>query len=99
MRELDPSVKLELDVYWAIEAGEDPIALMRKSVSYTHLDVYKRQGRSLVQVRSGLLESIQRVPQRPRKHGANHVFNAQLGGIVHVLFQCVVVEVLSLIHI
>ena len=30
MRELDPSVKLELDVYWAIEAGEDPIALMRK---------------------------------------------------------------------
>jgi len=30
MRELDPSIKLELDVYWAIEAGEDPIALMRK---------------------------------------------------------------------
>jgi sugar phosphate isomerase/epimerase len=30
MRELDPSVKLELDVYWAIEAGEDPLALMRK---------------------------------------------------------------------
>ncbi|MGA2832196.1 MAG: sugar phosphate isomerase/epimerase [Terracidiphilus sp.] len=30
MRELDPSVKLELDVYWAIEAGEDPIALMQK---------------------------------------------------------------------
>jgi sugar phosphate isomerase/epimerase len=30
MRELDPSVKLELDVYWAIEAGEDPLALMQK---------------------------------------------------------------------
>jgi len=30
MRELDPQVKLELDVYWAIEAGEDPIELMRK---------------------------------------------------------------------
>jgi len=30
MSELDPSVKLELDIYWAIEAGEDPIALMRK---------------------------------------------------------------------
>jgi sugar phosphate isomerase/epimerase len=30
MRELDPSVKLELDIYWAIEAGEDPLELMRK---------------------------------------------------------------------
>ncbi|MFY9853890.1 MAG: sugar phosphate isomerase/epimerase [Terracidiphilus sp.] len=30
MRELDPSVKLELDIYWAIEAGEDPLALMQK---------------------------------------------------------------------
>jgi sugar phosphate isomerase/epimerase len=30
MRELDPSVKLELDVYWAVEAGENPLELMRK---------------------------------------------------------------------
>jgi sugar phosphate isomerase/epimerase len=30
MRELDPAVKLELDVYWAIEAGENPLELMRK---------------------------------------------------------------------
>lgn len=30
MRELDPQVKLELDIYWAIEAGEDPLALMQK---------------------------------------------------------------------
>ncbi len=30
MRELDPSVKLELDIYWAIESGEDPLALMRQ---------------------------------------------------------------------
>jgi|CZKF01.1.fsa_nt_gi sugar phosphate isomerase/epimerase len=30
MRELDPSVKLELDIYWAIEAGENPLELMRK---------------------------------------------------------------------
>lgn len=30
MRELDPSVKLELDIYWAIEGGEDPLALMQK---------------------------------------------------------------------
>ncbi len=30
MRELDPSVKLELDVYWAVEAGEIPLELMSK---------------------------------------------------------------------
>lgn len=30
MRELDPAVRLELDVYWAVEAGENPIELMRK---------------------------------------------------------------------
>jgi sugar phosphate isomerase/epimerase len=30
MRELDPAVKLELDIYWAIEAGENPLELMRK---------------------------------------------------------------------
>jgi sugar phosphate isomerase/epimerase len=30
MRELDPAVKLELDLYWAIEAGENPLELMRK---------------------------------------------------------------------
>jgi len=30
MRELDPQVKLELDIYWAIEGGADPLALMQK---------------------------------------------------------------------
>jgi sugar phosphate isomerase/epimerase len=30
MRELDPAVKLELDIYWAIEAGENPLELMQK---------------------------------------------------------------------
>jgi sugar phosphate isomerase/epimerase len=30
MRELDPSVKLELDIYWAVEGGEDPLELMHK---------------------------------------------------------------------
>jgi len=30
MEELDPAVKLELDIYWAAEAGEDPLALMRQ---------------------------------------------------------------------
>ena len=30
MRELDPAVKLELDIYWAVEAGENPLELMRK---------------------------------------------------------------------
>jgi sugar phosphate isomerase/epimerase len=30
MQNLDPSVKLELDIYWAVEAGQDPLALMRK---------------------------------------------------------------------
>jgi sugar phosphate isomerase/epimerase len=30
MRELDPSVKLELDIYWAIEAGQNPAEIMRK---------------------------------------------------------------------
>jgi len=29
MRELAPWVKLELDVYWAVEAGENPLELMR----------------------------------------------------------------------
>jgi sugar phosphate isomerase/epimerase len=29
MRELDPSVRLELDVYWATEAGQNPLELMR----------------------------------------------------------------------
>jgi len=30
MRELAPSVKLELDVYWAVEGGADPMDLMQK---------------------------------------------------------------------
>jgi sugar phosphate isomerase/epimerase len=30
MRELDPAVRLELDIYWAIEGGQDPLELMRK---------------------------------------------------------------------
>ncbi len=30
MSELDPSVKLELDIYWAVEGGENPLELMRK---------------------------------------------------------------------
>ena len=30
MGELDPSVKLELDIYWAVEGGADPLALMQK---------------------------------------------------------------------
>ncbi|MGA2349602.1 MAG: sugar phosphate isomerase/epimerase [Terracidiphilus sp.] len=30
MVELDPAIKLELDVYWAIEAGENPLELMQK---------------------------------------------------------------------
>lgn len=31
MQELDPSVRLELDVYWAVEAGQDPMVLMRQN--------------------------------------------------------------------
>lgn len=30
MRELDPSVRLELDVFWATTGGENPLELMRK---------------------------------------------------------------------
>ncbi|MGA2886887.1 MAG: sugar phosphate isomerase/epimerase [Terracidiphilus sp.] len=30
MREFDPAIKLELDVYWATEAGENPLELMRQ---------------------------------------------------------------------
>jgi sugar phosphate isomerase/epimerase len=30
MKELDPSIRLELDIYWATEAGENPLALMKK---------------------------------------------------------------------
>jgi sugar phosphate isomerase/epimerase len=30
MRELDPSVRLELDIYWAVEGGENPLELMKK---------------------------------------------------------------------
>ncbi|MGD0470007.1 MAG: sugar phosphate isomerase/epimerase [Terriglobales bacterium] len=30
MRELDPSVKLELDIFWAVEAGQNPQEMMRK---------------------------------------------------------------------
>jgi sugar phosphate isomerase/epimerase len=33
MQEFDPATKLELDVYWAVEAGQDPIDLMRKNRS------------------------------------------------------------------
>lgn len=29
MRELDPSVRLELDVYWAVEAGQNPLRIMQ----------------------------------------------------------------------
>lgn len=31
MQELDPSVRLELDIFWAAEAGENPLELMRKN--------------------------------------------------------------------
>ncbi|MDR3726892.1 MAG: sugar phosphate isomerase/epimerase [Terracidiphilus sp.] len=31
MRELDPSVRLELDIFWAATAGENPLELMRKN--------------------------------------------------------------------
>jgi len=31
MREFDPSIRLELDVFWAVEAGQDPIKLMRQN--------------------------------------------------------------------
>ncbi|MFZ0745621.1 MAG: sugar phosphate isomerase/epimerase family protein [Terracidiphilus sp.] len=31
MRELDPAVRLELDVYWAVEAGQNPLELMRQN--------------------------------------------------------------------
>jgi sugar phosphate isomerase/epimerase len=30
MKELDPAIKIELDVFWAIEAGEDPLALLHQ---------------------------------------------------------------------
>jgi len=30
MRELDPAVRLELDVYWAVEGGQNPLEMMRK---------------------------------------------------------------------
>jgi|SRR5208282_5632617 len=33
MQEFDPATKLELDVYWAVEAGQDPLDLMRKNRS------------------------------------------------------------------
>jgi len=29
MKNLDPSIKLELDIYWAIEGGQDPMEMMR----------------------------------------------------------------------
>ena len=31
MKEMDPAIKLELDVYWAIEGGENPLELMRRN--------------------------------------------------------------------
>lgn len=31
MRELDPSVRLELDIYWAVEAGQNPLELLRQN--------------------------------------------------------------------
>jgi sugar phosphate isomerase/epimerase len=30
MGELDPTVRLELDIYWAVEGGENPLELMKK---------------------------------------------------------------------
>jgi len=31
MKELDPAIKLELDIYWATQAGQDPLKLMREN--------------------------------------------------------------------
>jgi len=31
MREFDPAVRIELDVYWATEAGQNPVELMRQN--------------------------------------------------------------------
>ena len=30
MGEFDPSIRLELDIYWAVEGGQDPLAMMKK---------------------------------------------------------------------
>lgn len=37
MRDLAPSVRLELDVYWAVEAGQNPMELMRQNSSRLEL--------------------------------------------------------------
>lgn len=37
MREFDPAIRLELDVYWAVEAGQDPLKLMRENRSRLEL--------------------------------------------------------------
>jgi len=31
MREFNPAIRLELDIYWAVEGGQDPLALMRQN--------------------------------------------------------------------
>jgi sugar phosphate isomerase/epimerase len=31
MREFDPTIRLELDVFWAVEAGQNPIELMQQN--------------------------------------------------------------------
>ena len=31
MREFDPSIRLELDIYWAVEGGQNPLDLMRQN--------------------------------------------------------------------
>jgi sugar phosphate isomerase/epimerase len=44
MKELDPAVKLELDLYWVTEAGQDPIKLMhenRKRLALIHIKDHK----------------------------------------------------------
>ena len=50
------------------------------AVSYTHLDVYKRQGRMLDAIREGVAEGLRKLPGRPMAVSYTHLTSFSRGG-------------------
>ncbi|HEX3733346.1 MAG TPA: TIM barrel protein [Mycobacteriales bacterium] len=69
MRDFDPSIKLELDIYWAVEGGQDPIALMRQN----------RQRLALIHIKDR--KPVQGVTYNPLKASAHNFTEAGSGTI------------------
>ena len=76
IRETDPSdVKLELDVYWAVRAGIDPVRCLKDNadrISLVHLKDMAADG-SITELGAGVL-AIEEIVRVARSSGVKHLF-------------------------